>query len=83
MGDKRGEDYLGIPIGTVVQHSKSGYSYVFLGWGRNTVGREAVFAVVMTGRRVGPHCVQTYHAAMLDKLLEIFPGLEQYRDPGN
>lgn len=79
MGDKRGEHYLDIPIGTIVRHSKTGLEYVFLGWGRNTVGREAVFGIVMTERRIGYHCVGTYFAAMLDTLLAVFPDLGQYQ----
>lgn len=75
----RAEEVYDVPVGTVLK-DETGVDQVFIGWRRNTVGREMVFARAYRGdeqpRRTWHDWeLFVYHASMADTLLRKFPGL--------
>lgn len=80
---ERAEDVYDVPLGTVLT-DETGIDQVFVGWRRNTIGCEMVFARAYKGNEKPQRTWQEYepyiyHASMADTLLRKFPGLSTFK----
>lgn len=79
----RADADIDIPIGTVAEfHDErhGGDPYIFIGWGRTSVGHEAIFVrALIPGNSSERMPLWTFRCSMTSTLLRRFPSLEKYK----